>query len=325
MDYVQLGRTGLKVSRLCLGCMSYGDPSRGNHSWVLPEADAKPFYRQAIEAGINFFDTSDYYSIGASEELLGRVLKEHMRREEAVVATKVGLDMEAGPNGTGLSRKHILEGIDASLKRLGTDYVDLYYIHRLDGITPMEEVLEALDHVVRQGKALYLGSSSVWTWQFVKMREFQKANGLARFSVMQNFYNLAYREEEREMIPYCKAEGVALVPWSPVARGFLAGNKPQDGKATNRGEKDQLSAGYFGTRQDYRVLARVQKVAAKLGVKPAQVALAWVLSKVDCPIVGATKPHHLDDAVAALDIELTPAMLNTLESVYAPRSVMGHA
>ncbi len=324
MDYVQLGRTGLNVSRLCLGCMSYGDPSRGNHSWVLPEDEARPFYRQSIDAGINFFDTSDYYSIGASEELLGRVLKEYMRREEAVVATKVGLDMEAGPNSVGLSRKHILEGIDASLRRLGMDYVDLYYIHRLDSMTPMEEVLEALDHVVRQGKVLYLGCSSAWTWQFVKMREFQKANGLASFVAMQNFYNLAYREEEREMIPYCKSEGVALVPWSPMARGFLAGNKPTDGQATNRGKNDQLSAGYFGSKQDYRILARVQKVAEKLGVKPAQVALAWVLSKVDCPIVGATKPHHLDDATAALDIELTPAMLKSLEDVYVTRPVMGH-
>ncbi len=325
MQYTTLGATGLNVSRLCFGCMSFGDPSRGNHSWVLNEEQSKPFYRDAFEAGINFFDTSDYYSIGVSEEILGRAVREHSTREQTVIATKVGLDMELGPNGKGLSRKHILEGIDASLKRLGTDYVDLYYIHRLDGSTPMEETLEALDHVVRQGKVLYLGCSSTWTWQFVKMREFQKANNLARFSVMQNFYNLVYREEEREMIPYCRSEGVALVPWSPLARGFLAGSMPKDGKATNRGGKDQLSAGYLGSNQDYKILARVESVAAKLGVKPAQDALAWVAAKVDCPIIGTTKPHHLEDALAGLELELTPAQIKTLEAAYAPRAVMGHA
>ncbi len=309
---------------MCLGCMSFGDPSRGNHSWVLNEAEAKPFYRDAFEAGINFYDTADFYSIGTSEEVLGRVVREFSNREETVIATKVGLNMEKGPNSVGVSRKHILEGIDASLKRLGTDYVDLFYIHRLDGVTPMEETLEALDHVVRQGKALYLGCSSTWAWQFVKMREFQKANGLARFSVMQNFYNLLYREEEREMIPYCREEGVALVPWSPMARGFLAGNTPKDGKKTSRGEKDQLSAGFFGTALDYKILARVEKVAAKLGVKPAQVALAWARGKVDCPIIGTTKAHHLPDALESLEIELTPAMVKSLEELYQPRPVMGH-
>ena len=309
MQYTSLGRTGLQVSKLCFGCMSFGDPARGNHSWVLNADEAQPYYRSAFEAGINFYDTSDFYSIGASEDVLGRAVREFSRREEAVIATKVGLDMEMGPTGKGLSRKHILEGIDASLRRLGTDYVDLYYIHRLDGVTPMEEVLEALDHVVRQGKVLYLGCSSVWAWQFVKMREFQKANGLARFSVMQNFYNLLYREEEREMIPYCRSEGVALVPWSPLARGFLAGNKPKGAAGTNRGQKDQLSAGYFGSSQDYKILARVEKLAAKLGVKPAQIALAWTAGKVDCPIIGTTKPHHLGDAIEALDLELTPAMV----------------
>ena len=292
---------------------------------MLNEEQSKPFYRDAFEAGINFYDTSDFYSIGVSEEILGRAVREHSTREQTVIATKVGLDMELGPNGTGLSRKHILEGIDASLKRLGTDYVDLYYIHRLDGSTPMEETLEALDHVVRQGKVLYLGCSSTWAWQFVKMREFQKANGLAKFSVMQNFYNLAYREEEREMIPYCRSEGVALVPWSPLARGFLAGNSPKNGQATNRGGKDQLSAGYFGSNQDYKILARVESVAAKLGVKPAQVALAWVAAKVDCPIIGTTKPHHLEDALAALELQLTPAQIKTLESAYAPKAIMGHS
>ena len=325
MQYTQLGGTGLNVSRLCFGCMSFGDPSRGNHSWVLPEDQAKPFYRDAFEAGINFFDTANYYSRGVSEEVLGRAMREHSTREQTVIATKVGLDMEQGPNSKGLSRKHIVESINASLKRLGTDYVDLYYIHRLDGQTPMEETLEALDHVVRQGKVLYLGCSSAWTWQFVKMREFQKANGLARFSVMQNFYNLLYREEEREMIPYCRSEGVALVPWSPLARGFLAGNRPKAGEATNRGARDKLNAGYFGTPQDYKILAKVEKLAEKLGVKPAQVALAWTASKVDCPIIGTTKPHHLGDALEALDLTLNAAQIKSLEGAYAPRPVMGHA
>ncbi len=326
MDYVQLGGTGVKVSRLCLGCMSYGAPGWDIHPWVLGEAASKPFLHEALDAGINFFDTADYYSYGASEEVLGNVLMPAAPREDLVIATKVGLHMNDRPNARGLSRKHIMEGIDASLKRLKTDYVDLYYIHRLDGVTPMAEVLEALNDVVRAGKALYLGCSSTWTWQFVKMREMQAAMGWAPFVAMQNFYNLCYREEEREMNPYCAAEGVALVPWSPMARGFLAGNRPKGGAATARGETDKMAAGYFGTRQDYAVLAQVEKMATKLGARPAQVALAWTLARgVTAPIIGATKAHHIADALGALDLKLTDAMLAALERPYKPRAVMGHA
>lgn len=327
MDYVKLGGAGVKVSRLCLGMMSYGTPGWPHHPWVLGEADAQPFLKGALDAGINFFDTADFYSTGASEEILGNFVAANMKRSDAVIATKVCLPMGDGPNDKGLSRKHILEGIDASLKRLKTDYVDLLYIHRLDPDTGFEELADALNDVVRAGKATYLGASSMWTWQFARLREMQRANGWAQFRVMQNFYNLCYREEEREMIPYCEAEGVALVPWSPMARGFLAGNQPKDGKgATSRGQTDKIAQGYFGTRQDYAVLARVEKLAAKLDVKPAQIALAWVLAKgITSPIIGATKPHHLSDAVAATDIKLSDAQIASLEAPYAPRAVQGHS
>ena len=327
MDYVKLGASGVKVSKLCLGMMSYGQEGWPHHPWVLGEQSAQPFLKGALDAGINFFDTADFYSTGVSEEILGRFVKANMKRSDAVLATKVCLTMGDGPNDKGLSRKHIMEAIDASLKRLQTDYVDVLYIHRLDPDTPMEEMAEALNDVVRSGRATYLGASSMWAWQFAKLREMQAARGWARFAVMQNFYNLCYREEEREMIPYCKSEGVALVPWSPMARGFLAGNTPKDGKGTtSRGTTDKISQGYFGTRQDYAILARVEKLAEKLGVKPAQVALAWVLAKgVTSPIIGATKPHHLADAVAALDIKLSDAHIASLEAPYAPRPVQGHS
>jgi 1-deoxyxylulose-5-phosphate synthase len=327
MDYVKLGASGVKVSKLCLGMMSYGQEGWPHHPWVLGEQSAQPFLKGALDAGINFFDTADFYSTGVSEEILGRFVKANMKRSDAVLATKVCLTMGDGPNDKGLSRKHIMEAIDASLKRLQTDYVDVLYIHRLDPDTPMEEMAEALNDVVRSGRATYLGASSMWAWQFAKLREMQAARGWARFAVMQNFYNLCYREEEREMIPYCKSEGVALVPWSPMARGFLAGNTPKDGKGTtSRGTTDKISQGYFGTRQDYAILARVEKLAEKLGVKPAQVALAWVLAKgVTSPIIGATKPHHLADAIAALDIKLSDAQIASLEAPYAPRPVQGHS
>ncbi|NNE25067.1 MAG: aldo/keto reductase [Rhizobiales bacterium] len=325
MDYVQLGTTGVQVSRLCFGCMSYGAPGWKVHPWVLGEEASKPFLHAALDAGINFFDTADYYSAGVSEEILGNVLLPARPREELVIASKVGMFMNDEPNGRGLSRKHIMESIDATLKRLKTDYIDLYYIHRLDGITPMEEHLDAFNDVVRAGKVLYLGCSSVWTREFVQMREMQKRNGWARFVAMQNFYNLCYREEEREMIPYCQQEGVALVPWSPMARGFLAGNRPKDGKATARGETDSTGRNYLGTKQDYAILAQVEKVAARLGVKPAQVALAWTLAKgITAPIIGATKPHHLSDALGALEIELDAKTIAALERAYKPRPVMGH-
>ena len=325
MKYVQLGGTGAKVSQLCFGCMSYGTPGWEVHPWVLDEAAAKPFLHGALDAGINFFDTADYYSFGASEEILGNVLLGAVPRAELVIASKVGMYMSDKPNGRGVSRKHIMEGIDASLKRLKTDYIDVYYIHRLDGVTPIEETLDALNDVVRAGKVLYLGCSSVWAREFVVMREMQKRNGWAKFDVMQNFYNLCYREEEREMMPYCLDEGVALVPWSPIARGFLAGNRPKDGKPTARGETDKTGQGYFGTRQDYQILAQVEKSAARLGVKPAQLALAWVMAKgVTAPIIGATKEYHLADALAACDIELDTRTINALERLYKPRPVMGH-
>jgi aryl-alcohol dehydrogenase-like predicted oxidoreductase len=325
MEYVTLGGTGLKVSRLCLGCMSFGQPGWDRHPWVLDERTSMPFYKRAFETGINFFDTADFYSYGVSEQITGKAVREFARREEVVIATKLGLDMNLGPNGVGLSRKHIREAVDASLKRLGTDYVDILYIHRLDPDTPLEEVMVALDDVVTAGKALYLGASSMWTWQFATMRAQQKANCLAEFVVMQNFYNLIYREEEREMNPYCAEHNVALVPWSPIARGFLAGNRPKQGKATDRAGSDELAAGYFGSRQDYAILARVEKTAARLGVKPAQVALAWVLDKVTAPIVGGTKMAHLEDAIAALDITLDARTIAMLEAPYKPREIMGHS
>jgi 1-deoxyxylulose-5-phosphate synthase len=325
MDYVRLGKTGLQVSRLCLGCMSYGTPGGPTHPWVIDEEAAQPFFRKAVEAGINFFDTANLYNHGDSEEITGRALKKYARREEVVLATKVGLKMGDGPNMAGVSRKHIFDQIDGSLKRLGTDYVDLYYIHRLDRHTPFEETISALDALVRAGKVRYLAASSMYAWEFAKLREMQKANGLAEFVAMQNFYNLAYREEEREMLPYCQTEGVAVVPWSPIARGFLAGNTTKQGGVTERGKKDVHIGNYFGSKTDYAILAKVEAAARKLGVKPAQVAYAWVLSKaaVTAPIVGATKEYQLDEALKSLDIKLDAATVRSLEAAYKPRGVMG--
>ena len=328
MNYVRLGATGLKVSRLCLGCMSYG--SSKWRPWVLDEAAARPFFKTAIERGINFFDTADVYSQGESERVTGKLLKEFApRRENYVLATKVYNEMGPGPNDRGLSRKHITEAVDASLRRLGTDYIDLYWIHRFDYQTPVEETLQALSDVVASGKVLYLGASSMWAWQFAKLLGIQRAEGLAQFVAMQNFFNLVYREEEREMMPLCAAEGIGVVPWSPVARGFLAGNAPPEGKGqkTVRAASDSYVAQLqLGSRQDYAILARVQAAAEKLGVKPAQVALAWVLSKpfVSAPIVGATKPQQLEDAIAALDIVLDARIVKSLEEPYRPKTVVGH-
>ncbi|EFL90856.1 aldo/keto reductase [Ahrensia sp. R2A130] len=325
MEYVQLGRTGTQVSKLCLGCMSFGTPGGPTHPWVIPEADGEPFFKLAVESGINFFDTADHYNYGDSEEITGRMLKKFARRDEIVVATKVGLTMGEGPNKRGLSRKRIIEGVDASLKRLQMDHVDLLYVHRLDPDTPDEEMLEALDHVVRAGKVIYPAASSMYAWQFAKLREMQKAAGYTPFVAMQNLLNLAYREEEREMLPYCEAEGVAVVPWSPIARGFLAGNKPKEGEGTNRAKIDK--AGHlFGAKQDYAILERVQAVAEQIGTSPAQVAYAWVLQhpNVTAPIVGATKLHQLEEAIAACDVKLTAAQIKRLETPYKPRAVMGH-
>ena len=323
MQYTRLGTTGMQVSRICLGCMSYGNPAQGNHSWVLEERESTPFIRSAFDAGINFFDTADFYSLGASEEVLGKAIAD-MPRDEIVVATKVGLQVGSGPNKKGLSRKHIMESIDRSLRRLNLDYVDLYQIHRLDHETPMEEMLEALNDVVRAGKALYLGASSMFAWQFMKAISLQRRNGFAQFVSMQNFYNLAYREEEREMMPLCRSEGIGVIPWSPMARGFLA--RKDGGEKSKRAEQDKISPAFFGSKQDIAVRDRLHEVAREMGVNPSQLALAWVLSKtyVTAPIIGATKPHHLPDALAALEMTLDTAILERLEEPYRPRTVQGH-
>lgn len=323
MEYVQLGSTGLRVSRLCLGCLSYGDSKRSSQPWVLGEAEARVFLHQAMDAGINFFDTANRYSRGASEEILGNILIPAQPREDLVIASKVGLAVSDQPNGRGLSRKHIMESIDATLKRLKTDYVDIYYLHRWDQFTPIEETLEALNDLVRAGKVLYLGCSSVWTWQFVKMRELQKRNGWASFVAMQNHYNLCYREEEREMIPYCLQAGVALLPWSPIARGFLAGRQSSESDETERSKIEKDSLNMFGSEQDFAILDQVEEVARSLGVEPAQVALSWTLAKgVTAPIIGATKAHHINTAVSALELKLDEDSIRELERPYQPRSVM---
>ncbi|MFD0916284.1 aldo/keto reductase [Pseudahrensia aquimaris] len=325
MEFTQLGKTGVTVSKLCLGCMSFGTPGGPTHPWVIPEADSEPFFKLAVESGINFYDTADHYNYGESEEITGRMLKKYARRDEIVVATKVGLVMGEGPNKRGLSRKHIIESVDGSLKRLQMDHVDLLYVHRLDPLTPEEEMLEALDHVVKAGKVIYPAASSMWAWQFARLREMQKANGMVPFVAMQNLYNLAYREEEREMMPYLAAEGVAMVPWSPIARGFLAGNKPQGGEGTNRAKTDK-NAGLFGSKQDYAILDRIQKIAAARSVSPAQIAYAWVLQNqtVTSPIIGSTKLHQMEEAIAAVDLKLSSAECKRLEAPYNPRAPMGH-
>ncbi len=325
MDYVRFGKTGMKVSRLCLGCMTYG--SSKWRDWVLDEEASRPFIKRALELGVNFFDTADMYSVGASEEVLGRAIKDFAKRDEVVIATKVFNPMGSGPNAGGLSRKHIMEGIDASLKRLGTDYVDLYQIHRFDYDTPIEETVEALSDVVRAGKALYVGASSMWTWQFARMISVARERGQAEFVSMQNFYNLVYREEEREMMKFCADQGIAVIPWSPLARGYLAGSGVGEGAATVRGRTDAYTRQLgLGSRQDEAIRRRVGEVAEKHGVKPAIVALAWVLAKpyVTAPIVGASKPHHLEDAVAALSLKLDARTIARLEEPYQPKAVAGH-
>jgi aryl-alcohol dehydrogenase-like predicted oxidoreductase len=325
MQFVNLGSTGVKVSRLCLGCMTYG--AKAWREWVLTEEEGRPFIRRALEAGINFFDTADVYSQGVSEEILGRALREFgPSRERLVIATKLHGPMGDDPNARGLSRKHVMHAIDASLRRLGTDYVDLYQIHRFDPSTPMEETLEALTDVVRAGKALYIGASSMFAWQFAKYLQLSRQHGWSRFVTMQNHYNLLYREEEREMIPLCRSEGIGLIPWSPLARGVLAGNRQA---GTSRARSDEFTRRlYDPTREaDERVVDRVAKIAEKLGVPPARVALAWLLHKpgVTAPIIGASKPHHLDDAVAALALKLSPSDIAALEEPYIPHAISGHA
>ena len=326
MEYVRLGRTGLQVSRLCLGCMSYGAPDRGPHPWTLDEASSRPFLKRAVESGINFFDTANVYSDGTSEEIVGRALKEYARRDEVVIATKVHGRMHPGPNGAGLSRKAILQEVDASLKRLGTDYIDLYQIHRWDYDVPIEETLEALNDVVRAGKARYIGASSMYAWQFAQAPALSDRNGWARFVSMQNYLNLLYREEEREMLPLCAKEGIGVIPWSPLARGRLT--RDWDTK-TARVETDAFGKMLYGKTDasDKAVVEAVAKVAAARKLPRARIALAWVLSKpvVTAPIVGATRMEHLDDAIAALELKLTSAEIATLEQPYLPHPVLGHS
>ncbi|MUG85358.1 aldo/keto reductase [Paenibacillus timonensis] len=324
MEYVKLGRTGLEVSRICLGCMSYGEPDRGPHPWSLSEEESRPFIRKALELGINFFDTANVYSDGTSEEIVGRALREFANRDEIVIATKVHGRMRPGPNGGGLSRKAILAEIDHSLKRLGTDYVDLYQIHRWDPTTPIEETMEALHDVVKAGKARYIGASSMYAWQFLKALHTAERHGWTRFVSMQNYLNLLYREEEREMLPLCEAENIGIIPWSPLARGRLTRDWDEQ---SERSQSDLFGQRLYAATEgaDRKVVERVAEVAAQRGVSRAQVALAWVLQKspVTAPIVGATKPHHLEDAVAAVSLRLTPDEIARLEEPYVPHPVLG--
>jgi len=324
MEYVKLGSTGLDVSRLCLGCMSYGVPDRGGHPWSLDEEASRPFIQRALELGVNFYDTANVYSDGTSEEIVGRALADFARREEVVIATKVHGRMRRGPNGAGLSRVAIMTEIDNSLRRLGTDYVDLYQIHRWDHRTPIEETLEALHDVVKAGKARYIGASSMYAWQFSKAQYTAKEHGWTRFVSMQNHYNLLNREEEREMLPLCADQGVGVVPWSPLARGRLA--RAWD-EVTERSSTDEFGKTLYLAESDRTVVERVGQVAEARGVPMAQVALAWMYAKsvVTSPIVGATKMHHLDDAVAALDVQLTPEEMATLEEPYVPHPIVGFA
>ena len=328
MDYVNFGKTGLKVSRICLGCMSYGVPERGPHLWTLNEEASRPFIKKAIEAGINFFDTANVYSDGTSEEIVGRALKDFAQRDEIVLATKVHGKMRNDVNGKGLSRKAILTEIDHSLKRLGTDYVDLYQIHRWDNDTPIEETLEALHDVVKAGKARYIGASSMYAWQFAKALFLADQHGWTRFVSMQNHYNLIYREEEREMMKLCLDQGIAVIPWSPLARGKLT--RPWDQQnATDRAEKDEFGKTLYtkAIDADHAVVDRVGEVAKAKGVSQAQVALAWMLGKpfITSPIIGATKMHHLDDAISALPVKLTADEVTKLEEPYVPHPVSGFA
>jgi 1-deoxyxylulose-5-phosphate synthase len=327
VEYVNLGKTGIKVSRICLGCMTYGTSKW--RPWLLDNDASQPFFRQAWEAGINFFDTADMYSDGASEEVLGRAIRElAIPREQVVIATKVFNPTGTTANERGLSAKHIRHGIDASLKRLQLDHVDLYQIHRFDPTTPVEETLSALDATVRAGKVLHIGASSMFAWQLAKMLHTSERHGLAKFVTMQNHYNLVYREEEREVNPLCRDEGLGLLPWSPLARGFLAGNrKPKGEAATSRAKTDDFAHKLYYQDADFTVVDRVTEVAAKRGVPNAQVALAWVLQQpgVTAPIVGASKPHHLNDAIAAVGLKLEESELKSLEEPYRPHPILGHS
>ncbi|GAA3044954.1 aldo/keto reductase [Streptomyces glomeratus] len=322
MEYVKLGSTGLDVSRICLGCMSFGLPDRGTHTWSLDEEASRPLIRRALDAGINFFDTANVYSDGTSEEIVGRALAEYARRDEIVLATKVHGRMRSGPNGGGLSRKAIMTEIDHSLRRLGTDYVDLYQIHRWDPATPVEETMEALHDVVKAGKARYIGASSMYAWQFSKAQYTARLGGWTRFVSMQNHYNLLYREEEREMLPLCADQGVGVLPWSPLARGRLTRDWDD---SSERSRTDEFGKRLY-QEGDRAVVEAVAAVAAERGTARARVALAWLLhrSTVAAPVVGVTKPHHIDDAVAALDVHLTDKEIEALQEPYRPHPISGH-
>ncbi|HEX4007695.1 MAG TPA: aldo/keto reductase [Acidobacteriaceae bacterium] len=330
MDYVNLGKTGLKVSRICLGCMTYGAPATGElkpgrQAWALDEQQSQPFLRQALDLGINFFDTANVYSSGASEEVLGRFLKKNVRRESVVIATKVHSPMRDEPNGRGLSRKAIFNELDSSLRRLETDYVDLYQTHRWDYETPIEETLEALHDVVKAGKVRYIGASSMYAWQFAKALYLADLHRWTRFVSMQNHYNLLYREEEREMLPLCRAEGIGVIPWSPLARGRLA--RPWQSETTKRSETDRFGNAMYAITEeaDHAVVDRLTEIAKKRGIAQATLALAWMLAKpgISAPVVGASKPRHLDDTVAALQVKLTPEEIAQLEEPYLPHPVLG--
>lgn len=325
MKYSNLGKSGLKVSRICLGMMTYGTPQW--RDWVLSEEDSRPFVRRALELGINFFDTADFYSLGISEEVTGRALRDFAKREEVVLATKVYFAIGKGVNAGGLSRKHIMEGINDSLRRLGTEYVDLYQIHRWDETVPIEETMEALHDVVKSGKALYIGASSMYAWQFAKAQYTARLNGWTEFVSMQNHYNLAYREEEREMMPLCLDQGVGVIPWSPLARGFLTGSRKRgQAGATTRANNDGFADEMYFQPEDFDVVDAVLSVAKERGVSPAQIALAWLLHKpgMTAPIVGASKMNHLEEAAAAVDIDLSAEEMERLESPYKPHLILGH-
>jgi aryl-alcohol dehydrogenase (NADP+) len=325
MEFSRLGRSGLQVSRICLGMMSYGDP--GWRPWVLDGDAARPFVSRALELGVNFFDTADMYSLGVSEEVTGRLLGEMARRDEVVVATKVFFPMTSKPNAGGLSRKHILAAVDASLQRLGMDHVDLYQIHRWDPDTPIDETLEALHDIVRSGRARYIGASSMWAWQLAKSLYLADLRGWTRFVSMQNHYNLVYREEEREMLPLCREEGLGVIPWSPLARGLLTGTRRRDlGGDTTRSASDDYASKLY-EESDFRVVDRVVELAGRRGVRPAQIALAWLLHQpgVTAPIIGATRLEHLEQAVAAVDVRLDAEERAFLEEAYVPHDIRGHS
>jgi len=325
MEYIRFGNTGLRVSRICLGTMTYGKPNE-RWQWALNEEQSRPFIKKALELGINFFDTADIYSLGASEEVVGNALKDFARRDNVVIATKVFNQMSPDPNDGGLSRKHIMSSIDASLKRLKTDYVDLYQIHRWDYHTPVEETMEALHDIVKAGKARYIGASSMYSWQFAKALYTADLHGWTRFVSMQPHYNLIYREEEREMLPLCQDQKIAVIPWSPLARGLLTGKRTNARNETLRARTDEFGKKLYFMDSDFDVINRLTEVASQRKLPNAQVALAWMLSKpaITAPIIGASKPGHLEDAVAALSVTLTPEEINQLEEPYQPHPVLGH-